>query len=233
MHTPSLLPTKKRTLRRIAAVSLSALVLFAATACSSLDVVGKTAVTSFEQIVQAATITPDDAYVGWSLEAPDQSARFFFSRDLKTSTPHDVMIETDAQPFIDAGLDPARLPAGVLVDGMLMLGQSLGDEAFAEADQKSAEASFAKIITLNRSAIDYHEALDHYGIDLGNGNKFEWAKDRAKNDKDIVFVLDPKLLMDAGVDPAKVTGWVYAKVPMKDAAGKPIEVDKFLKPFDL
>ncbi len=39
---------------------------------------------------------------------------------------------------------------------------------------------------------------------LGNGNMFEWAKDMQKNDKDIVFVLNPQPFIDAGVDPAKV-----------------------------
>jgi hypothetical protein len=55
----------------------------------------------------------------------------------------------------------------------------------------------------------------------------------SKNDKDLVFVLDPKIFLDAGVDPAKVEGWVYAKVPLEDARGRKFEAEKFLKPFDL
>jgi len=89
------------------------------------------------------------------------------------------------------------------------------------------------LVELKRDAIGYHSALDHYGVDLGNGNAFEWAKDMSTNDKDIVFVLDPKVLTDAGVDPTKVEGWVFAKVKTMDANDKPIEVDKFLKPFSL
>jgi hypothetical protein len=54
-----------------------------------------------------------------------------------------------------------------------------------------------------------------------------------KNDKDIVFVVDPKILIDAGVDPAKVEGWVYDKVPLEDARGRKFEAEKFLRPFDL
>jgi hypothetical protein len=41
------------------------------------------------------------------------------------------------------------------------------------------------------------------------------------------------VLIDAGVDPNKVEGWVFGKVKVDDANGKPIEVDKFLKPFSL
>jgi len=61
---------------------------------------------------------------------------------------------------------------------------------------------------------------------------FEWAKDLSTNDKDIVFVLNPEPFLAAGVDPNDVEGWVFAKVPV-DVDGKPAEVDKLLKPFDL
>jgi hypothetical protein len=62
---------------------------------------------------------------------------------------------------------------------------------------------------------------------------FEWAKDLSTNDKDIVFVLDPGPFIAAGVDPGRIEGWVFAKVPVMDASGKPVEVDKILKPYDL
>ena len=84
-----------------------------------------------------------------------------------------------------------------------------------------------------RSRIGYHEKLDHYGIKLGNGNMFEWAKDIARNDKDIVWVLNPEPLIAAGVDPAKLATWVFAKVETKDEKGNTDFVDKFLKPFNL
>lgn len=213
--------------------TLAAIALLTFTACSQTDVVGQVSITSFEKILNLSDVTTDDMYGGWSLNAPDKSARFIFSSDFKTSSPHDVMLEVDAQPFIDAGLDVAKLLAGTLVDGKIMVGQELGDTAFPDSAKATALDSFKELVSLKRETIGYHEKLDHYGVDLGNGNKFEWAKDLSTNDKDIVFVLDPKMLIDAGVDPAKVTGWVFAKVEMKDASGQPVEVDKFLKPFEL
>ena len=75
--------------------------------------------------------------------------------------------------------------------------------------------------------------LDHYGIKLGNGDMLEWAKDMSKNDKDLVFVLDPAPFIAAGVDPAKIQGWSFAKVETKDDSGKTIQVDKLLRPFNL
>lgn len=203
------------------------------TACAQTDVVGKVSITSLDAVLKLSDVTTDEMYGGWSLNAPDKSARFIFSKNFKGSAPHDVMIELDAQPFIDAGLDPAKLPAGMLVGDMIMVGQDLGEEVFPANAQATPLASYEELVKLKRESVGYHEKLDHYGIDLGNGNKFEWAKDLKTNDKDIVFVLDPKILIDAGVDPAKVTGWVFAKVEMKDESGKPVSVDKFLKPFDL
>ncbi|MDF2884909.1 MAG: hypothetical protein K0R54_5479, partial [Clostridiaceae bacterium] len=49
----------------------------------------------------------------------------------------------------------------------------------------------------------------------------------------MVFVVNPQPLIDAGVDPAKVTDWVFTKVPVMDENDKEIEVDKFLKPYEL
>jgi hypothetical protein len=76
-------------------------------------------------------------------------------------------------------------------------------------------------------------AMDHYGVSLGDGNLFEWAKDMNANDKDIVFVLNPEPFIAAGADPARVSGWVFDKVTVDDENGKPVQVDKLLKPFEI
>ncbi|MDR2158499.1 MAG: hypothetical protein LBP23_00355 [Treponema sp.] len=69
-------------------------------------------------------------------------------------------------------------------------------------------------------------ALDHYGVSSGGGNLFEWAKDT-------VFVLDPAPLIAAGADPARIDGWTFAKVTVDDENGRPVQVDKVLRAFDL
>lgn len=217
----------------LAIIVLTTITLLTFAACAQIDVIAKISITSFDAVLKVSDVTADEMYGGWSLSAPDHSARFFFSSDFQGSEPHDVMIETDAQSFIDAGLDTSKLPAGMYVDGKIVVGQDLGDTAFPESAKASALESYKELVKLERETIGYHETLDHYGIDLGNGNKFEWAKDMSKNDKDIVFVLDPQIFIDAGVDPDKVEGWVFAKVEMKDDVGKTISVDKLLKPFDL
>lgn len=222
-------------IKKISLAALVMAVLFVLASCTSLDVVGKESVNSFDRLMTATTnlVSKDEMNGGWSLKAPDGSARFIWSWDYSKSPLHDVMLELDATPFVNAGLDIGKLPAGMAYDNMLMVGTKIGTQALTYSGEATPLESFKKIVETKRAAIKYHTALDHYGVDLGSGNGFEFAKDMSTNDKDIVFVLDPKVLTDAGVDPAKVEGWVFAKVKVDDANGKPVEVDKFLKPFSL
>ncbi len=221
-----------------ALTGLAAVMVFSLAACGltkSLDVVGKGSVASFDAVLDAIPdqVTPDERNGGWSLAAPDNGARFIWSENYSKSPLHDVLLELDAQPFIAAGLDPAKLPENyALYDGRLTVGVKLGNDDLTYDGTATPFASYAYIVELYRDRIGYHTALDHYGVDVGGGNMFEWAKDLSTNDKDIVFMLNPEPLIKAGVDPAKVEGWVFAKVSV-EVDGKPAEADKFLKPFNI
>lgn len=221
--------------RKIIVMTMSLLLLFSLAACAESDVVGTESVDSFNKVLKEIpdNITTDELNGGWTLTAPDDSARFIWSKDYSSGTPHDVMLEFDAKPFIDAGLDVSKLPAGMIIEDKIMVGTALGDEELTYDGEITPLASYEKIVELKREQIKYHADLDHYGIDLGDGNVFEWAKDMETNDKDIVYVLNPQVFIDAGVNPENVEGWIFAKVKVMDEDGKPIEVDKFLKPFDL
>ena len=148
------------------------------------------------------------------------------------------MLEFDAAPFITAGLDPAKLPGNFYFifskeRPLLIVGIKLGTEQLQYNGEATPLASYEQIVRLKRGSIGYHGQMDHYGINLGNGNMFEWAKNLTTNDKDIVFVLDPAPFIAAGTDPARIEGWAFAKVTVDDENGKPVQVDKLLKPFDL
>lgn len=203
--------------------------------CRQLDVIGNKSVTSFKEVLDAIPdkIAVDEINGGWSMTAPDNSARFFWSKGFGKSKIYDVMLEFDVEPFLDAGLEIDKLPDGILYGDKLIVGRELNSENLTYKDEATPLDSYEKIVELNRDSISYHAALDHFGIDLSEGNVFEWAKDMGINDKDIVFVLNPQIFIDAGVDPQKVKGWVFAKVETMDKKGKKIEVDKFLKPFNL
>jgi hypothetical protein len=225
----------KKMLKKIILILFAALVM-TAFSCGKLDVVGTDSVKSFDKVLRQIpqAVTPDGVNGGWSLSAPDGTARFIWSRNYAESPLHDVMLEFDAAPFIAAGLDPEGLPENfAFYEGVLMVGMKLGEERLKYAGEVTPLASYEQIVKLKRSSIGYHGALDHYGVNLGNGNMFEWAKDMSTNDKDIVFVLNPEPFIAAGVDPNKIEGWAFAEVTVDDANGKPIQVNKILKPFNL
>jgi hypothetical protein len=204
-------------------------------ACKELDVVGRQSKTSFGAVLDTLSgkIKVDAMTGGWTLPAPDEDAAFIWVPDFSQSGMYDVMLVFNKQPFEDAGLDIAKLPEDfTIIDDKIMVGIKLGTEKAHYSGEPTPLASYEQIVDLKRDYIGYHGALDHYNVNVGNGNLFEWAKDMSKNDKDIVFVLNPEPFIQAGVTPDLVDGWVFTKVPV-DVNGKPTEVDKFLKPFNL
>ena len=197
--------------------------------CAKLDVVGTGSVKAFGEVLQTipAAVTADTATGGWSLGAPDGGARFIWNGSLA--------LELDAAPFLAAGLDPNKLAGGIVyAPGKLSVTTTFsGDNPDGSDTPATPLSAYERIVRRHRSVVGYHGALDHYGVSIGTGNLFEWAKDLRVNDKDIVFVLDPAPFIAAGVDVAGIQGWVFAKVTVDDETGKPVEVDKLLKPFDL
>ncbi|GHV08596.1 hypothetical protein AGMMS50229_17260 [Campylobacterota bacterium] len=202
--------------------------LLMAFGCSKLDVVGTDSTRAFGEMVSAAggaknrfgEAELNGGFGGFTIAAPDQTALFFWGDG--------AGVRLSLAPFLEAGLDEDKLPIWIKSDGQkLTITAKLGEAS------TTAIGAYESIVKTNRAAVGYHAALDHYGVNLGNGNLFEWAKDLAKNDKDMVFVLDPTPFIAAGVDVNAVSGWIFAKVTIDDENGKPIEVDKLLKPFNL
>jgi hypothetical protein len=211
-----------------------------------LDVVGNESVTSFEALLGAVegNVKTDETSSGYWLVSPDSQATFFWGWDYSKSGMHDLMLDIDAQPFIDAGLDTDKLPheymfyeggsmgGSGIAEKLIMIGVKLGGDELKYDGAPSPLAAFKHLVNLYRGSIGYHTALDHYGVDLGDGNMFEWAKDMSTNDKDMVFVVNPEPFINAGVVPENLDGWIFTKVPV-EKDGKNVEVDKFLKIFDL
>lgn len=222
-------------MKKLLIAVLTLVTLFTLAACSGTDVVANVSKTSFEAILNQIPdkIAADDTYNAWALTSPT-GERFLWSKDFSSTDKPDGVLEFDAKPFLDAGLDVTKLPEWLVVSGDKILYKTeLGNEKFNQNSKSKPIEAFKEIVRTHRSVIGYHEKLDHYGVALGNGNAFEWAKDMNTNDKDIVFVLNPQPFIDAGVKADQVEGWAFAKVDTKDESGKPIQVDKFLKPFNL
>jgi len=212
----------------------------------SLDIVGQQSVISFNEMLLAMPdqVRNGDSGTGWSLDAPDDAVRFNWGAASSDASQVYLQLEIDAAPFIAAGMDPAKLPdshtymtSGSDGEEMLLIGTTLtGDETLTTSTPK---AFFEQLVRDHRDVVNFHTSLDHYGVKLGGGNMFEWARDLVVNrfdnsvqDKDIVFVLNPEPFIAAGADPENIEGWVYAEVTVEEN-GKPIEVWKLLKPFDV
>lgn len=220
----------------VAVVAIGIILTFAG--CQATDVVGKVAVTSFESViaVDPSQVAFDDMNNGWAFSSPG-GERFVWGKDFSSVDKPDFMIELDATPFVNAGLDGSKLDKEMYLfnpsTNVLMVHSEIGTDTFGASDTTKPMDTFKAIVSAYRDTIGYHEKLDHYGVKMGGGNMFEWAKDMATNEIDMVFVLDPQALIDAGVDPTKVTDWKFAQVEVKDDQGKDIVVDKFLKPYNL
>ncbi|MDR3322278.1 MAG: hypothetical protein LBS93_07495 [Synergistaceae bacterium] len=231
----------EKTVSKIAVTALVGFFIFTARAEAAFttDIVGQAAITSFSEMIGALDFPPaaDEMDGVWVLTAPDGDAAFWWRREANDSRVFDAYLCFDAEPFVKAGLDVDKLPMemkGMLEErGKIMVGKKLSNEPLKYDGEITPISSFEQIVKLDRGAVGYHAALDHYGVTVAEGSLFEWAKDMSKNDKDIVFVVDPKILLDAGVDPTKVEGWAYSTVPLEDARGRKFEAEKFLKPFDL
>jgi hypothetical protein len=216
--------------------ALFAIFVITAVSCSKLDVVGSDSVRAFNELLHNAPqlVSEDAANGNWSISAPDGSACFIWGRVISQPSLCKVMIEFDFEPFIAAGLNPYLLPENFAVsEDKMFIGTSFELAQLPNNSDAAPLSMYEQIVKLNRSIIGYHGELDHYGIDLGNGNMFEWAKNLTANEKDIVFVLNPEPFIAAGADPARIDGWVFAKVTVDDKNGKPVQVDKLLKPFNL
>ena len=163
----------------------------------------------------------------FTLVAPDQSVSLAINQSFASE--NDVVMSVDAAPFVAAGLDVSKLPEGLYVDGRLNYVTSIeGTTTYTNVTE-----AFADILSIQADLVGYHAALDHYGLSLQDGNVFEWAADVNTNDKDIVFVLNPQTLIDAGTNVEAVEAWIFAEVEIMQADGTMKMVPKLLKPFDL
>jgi hypothetical protein len=208
-------------------------------AAFNTDIVAQTAMSSFGAMLDALAFPPasDAAKKEWVLTAPDGGASFRWRMEEDPERTFDAYLCFDAEPFVDAGLDLSKVPddmKGILEgEGKLTIGKKLSGKPLEYDGEITPLSSLGQIIKLDRESVGYHDALDHYGVTVAGGMMFEWARDLSVNDKDIVFVLEPKMFIEAGVDPPNVKGWTYAKVPLEDERGRKYEGEKFLKPFDL
>lgn len=193
--------------------------------CASTDVVQKYSKQSFSDLLKADPSLVLEGKKHDYILTVDGKTRLTVSRDYSKSE-EDLVLSTPIQPFLDAGLDVAKLGKPYQADGTTL--SLVTDFGKGTGEKNSPEQALFESVTADRRALTYHQALDHFGIVL-SGGKFEFAKDYTKNDKDIVFAIAAQPLRDFGVDVQKVNGWTFKT--MQDESGR--NVDLLLKPYNL
>jgi len=196
---------------------------------------------------------------GWSLSTPDGSAKLVWSKHPGADSADDVVMELDATPFVKAGLDVNSLPKNVIFyQNKLLVGRKLAKDSKKSGGEDTAIASYERLLRACRESGDIHvtgecalrnaevgrqstlgryvagetRKKDHYGINLGDGNIFEWGGNTRKEQEDFAFVLNPEPFIRAGIDPERIEGWSYAKIPV-EMDGKLIKADRLLKQVNI
>lgn len=210
-------------------ILIALFIIFTLFGCEKLDVIGKYSITSFSNLVENENvkIIEDENYYAIVLEDGNS---FGMSKSFSKELAH-FYFNLDSDDFIQAGLEIKKLPNNFIFDdNSKMLKIEFKSDNNEIGSNNGVGELFKEIVKYKREIIGYHEELDHYGISLGDGFAYEWAKDLKSNDKDVVFVLHPQPFIDAGLTPENLKNWIYAKVKIKDDKGKPKEVYRLLKP---
>ena len=194
-----------------------ALLIFIA-GCTSTDVVKREALTSFEEVLAVDSVE-SSIMDGYAHIIITEGYHFDLSLNPQSTT-EDVIMAVMAMPFLDAGLDIAKLPSNMRIkDDMLLI----TFDGLKGSMTNDAKGQMDSLLTNNRDLLAYHAELDHFGIALGD-HKFEWAKNMSTNDKDAVFILSADTLRLAGVNVESVEGWLFTTMDGMDLLLKPIEL---------
>lgn len=90
--------------------------------------------------------------------------------------------------------------------------------------------SIVKAYPVNKG---FHQALQHWGFKLSNGEKFEWTKDTSANKADFAMVMLSDPLVKAGLDINKLdkNEWLYEQAA-KDENGQDLP-NRLIKPYNV
>lgn len=204
----------------ILGVVLAMLLIF--TGCSSSASINKAAVDNFEKLFNGKNVNFSFEIERWTLLSTDGDVLAFDSNS--------SFMEFDLSPFLKAGLEPSKLSKEFIVDtknNRLRIEKVYGTEGSME--DKDLLPMLAELLDHYPDQLTYHDAKCHYVLKLGENAKFEWASKPEETDKDILFILDPKDIVQAGADPEKIEGFEYTMVELDNGSKE----YKLIKSFDI
>jgi hypothetical protein len=185
----------------IITVSFLLLAVLLLSACAATDVIANYSVKSFENITKRLP-AESCAYEDGEHSLTFDGQRFVWGTR--------IAMEIDVAGFIAAGLDTAELTGAFDISGTTLRLSLAG----AETENPDGTEAFDKNIRDNRERLGFDGDMGHFGLSFGGEFAFEWAQYPDKNDKDAVFLLNPMPFIDAGLDPALLTDWIYTELEM-------------------
>lgn len=230
--------------KKVITIILSSVLMLSFAACSrtvtgSED--GDSALKAFNTIVKAY---PENKgfhkaleHWGFKLEGGE---KFEWSKDMSANAVDFAMVML-ADPLVKAGLDvtkldknqwvykPSETEDGVLLPNRLVKPYNVSDD---KEVSNGSEDSMRRLLKKDPNLIKYHKEQQQYRLILGQGNEVQWTEQLDLNNADIVFVLNAKPLVEAGLDVNKLegSGWIF-KAAGKDELGE--NPDQIAKVYDL
>lgn len=168
----------------------------------------------------------------WGFALPT-GEKFEWSKDMSANKADFAMVLL-ADPLVEAGLDIEKLdkdvwlyePAGTDDMGEEMPNRLI--KPYNVSDKKEvgngSEDSMRRLLKADTSMIKYNEEQKNYSLFFGNNNEVQWTEELGTNDADMIFVLEAKPLVDAGLDIDKLdgSGWTFSE-----------DSDQIVKVFDI
>lgn len=92
--------------------------------------------------------------------------------------------------------------------------------------------SFNEIVKTYPENKGFHSALQHWGLKLPTGEKFEWSKDMSANKADFAMVVLADPLIKAGLDVSKLdqNQWIYKPAEREEGQNLP---NRLIKPYNV
>lgn len=75
---------------------------------------------------------------------------------------------------------------------------------------KDASVNFSNTVNNNKDDLMYHNDLSHFGLQLQEGEKLEWAQDPSVSNADISFTINLQEFLDAGLDLSKLNSSYFS-----------------------
>ena len=216
---------KKRIIFFLAAVVYGVIVItFAITLSANpkVDVVANYAVESFRSLGEEIGLSGNDERL-YDVYSPDGTEVFSFGES--------VRLTIDTGWFAKAGFDPDKFGGEAAVEDSRLTIISDHVEGVAAANGDNIFDTFEKVLRSNRHALEYHMDHDLFELHLGGGNTYRWAKDWRTNTRGMTFVLNPKPLVEAGLETENLEGWTFANINMMHGPEKGQTVPRLLKNY--